>query len=430
MYAKLIPILIAIIMIASDSVAQNPVWRLLQNSPAAGGSARFEDIFFTDNHTGWIISFGGMSYKTINGGSDWILQNSNIPMSRSIGFFNGTVGILGTLALTVLYRSTNGGLTYLPVQDLPTTELRGICGISIVNENTAYSCGAYHTTGIVIKTTNQGVNWIKVFQDTSKARTLVDCYFWSQDSGIAVGGYNTSTYAGGVAVVVRTTNSGADWQVVHKTDRTGEWCWKISFVARNTGYVSIERPTLMSYILKTTNNGVNWTEIPFRVYDQEGIGFVNESTGWVGGWTGPTYQTTNGGSTWYYAGWGNYVNRIRFINDTLGYAAGDRVYRYSPTPLTIPQISNIAPSEFRLYQNFPNPFNPSTRIRLDIKEKGKYSGKLYNSTGREIAQILNEELEPGSYEITFEIGYQPSGTYFFRLTGKGSDAVIKMISIK
>jgi hypothetical protein len=63
-------------------------------------------------------------------------------------------------------------------------------------------------------------------------------------------------------------------------------------------------------------------------HDEGGIGFINENTGWIGGWTGPTFKTTNGGNNWYQTSWGYYINRFRFINDTLAYAVGDRVYKY------------------------------------------------------------------------------------------------------
>ena len=249
-------------------------------------------------------------------------------------------------------------------------------------------------------------------------RTLIDCYFWSPDSGIAVGGSLPNLM--GSAVVVRTTNGGNSWQRVHKTTRTSEWCWKISFVSRDVGFVSVEREGGFAYILKTTNNGVNWIDIPFMVYDEEGIGFLNENTGWVGGWTGPTYQTTNGGTSWQLAGWGTNLNRFRFLSDTLAYAVGDRVYKYARGPVGINLTSTEIPSSFSLYQNYPNPFNPITKIKFNLtsdvkRQSSKVKIIIYNVLGREIQNLVNENLSPGSYEVEFNSGDLSSGIYFYKL---------------
>lgn len=424
-------IIFMLILVSTNIEAQSPQWRLLTNSPGISGSGRFEDMYFINENTGWIISFGGQSYKTINGGANWTVQNSIINLSRSIGFFDQNTGILGTLSANVLYRSTNGGLSYAVIQNLPPPAPTGICGISIVNESIAYACGAYYGPGIILKTIDKGATWTNVFSDSSLARSLVDCYFWTPDSGIAVGGYNASTgFANGNAVVIKTTNGGASWQRVYKTSRTREWCWKISFISRDIGFVSIERESGFSYILKTTNNGNNWSEIPFREYDQEGIGFINESTGWIGGWTGPTYMTTNGGTNWQPAGWGTYLNRFRFISDTLAYAVGDRVYKYSVGTVGITNSTSEVPNNFTLHQNFPNPFNPSTLITFEVSRPGLYELSVFDALGSKVSELMNNELNPGSYNVMFEGSSMPSGVYFYRLSNGLNSFSRKMLMVK
>ncbi|MEZ4691995.1 MAG: T9SS type A sorting domain-containing protein [Ignavibacteria bacterium] len=222
------------------------------------------------------------------------------------------------------------------------------------------------------------------------------------------------------------------WVRVHVTPRQSEWCWKISFINSNTGYVSIERFTGFAYILKTTNSGNNWSEIPFRNYDEEGIGFVNENTGWVGGWTGPTYQTTNGGANWSQAGWGINVNRFRFLSDTLAYAVGDRVYKYSGGTVGIQNISSEIPAGFSLKQNYPNPFNPATSLEFGIPETGFVSLKVYDQLGREVLTLVNEILAPGTYNYQLStVNYNlSSGIYFYRLSSGNNSSVKKMIILK
>ena len=61
--------------------------------------------------------------------------------------------------------------------------------------------------------------------------------------------------------------------------------------------------------------------------------------GWGEVYSGPTYETTNGGANWHLAGWGINMNRVRFISDTLAYAVGITVYKYTAEPIGIQQIS-------------------------------------------------------------------------------------------
>ena len=280
-----------------------------------------------------------------------------------------------------------------------------------------------------MRTTNAGESWSIVFSDTSLATNLIDCYFWSPDSGIVVGGYGTAwttTYS----VILLTANGGQTWQRVYKSSRINEYCWKISFVSRSTGYVSIERS---SFILKTTNTGLNWTDM-FAVsgYYQQGIGFHNENTGWLGG-SGTSYETTNGGNSWHATLWGQGLNKIIFLNDTIGYAAGRRIYKYSNDPVGINHIGSEIPQRFELKQNYPNPFNPVTKIEFSIPATSEYSNlhlRIFNSLGGEIATLINETLSPGTYEVEFDGGNLASGLYYYKLELGAFSETKKMVLLR
>ncbi|MDQ3020313.1 MAG: YCF48-related protein [Bacteroidota bacterium] len=431
-------ILTALIFLLSVQIhSQTFQWRVLPNSPLAGTSLRFEDIYFIDPNTGWIINFINGVYKTTNGGNTWgLITDSTFAYGfRSIGFFDANTGIFGTLytdSNNFLYKTTNGGSNWAPVTNVPSPQPEGICGISIVNENIGFACGRFFDTGRIIKTTDKGVSWELVFNDSSLAKTLIDCYFWTADSGIAVGGYSTNNnFEVGNAVVIKTTNGGTSWQRVHKTTRTGEWCWKIHFINRQVGYVSIEKYANPTFILKTVNGGNSWQEIslPTNITNLEGIGFLNENTGWVGGWgtnySFPSYETTNGGSNWHLAGWGINVNRFRFLNDTLAYAVGDRVYKYSREPVGIHNISNEIPGSFSLFQNYPNPFNPVTKIKFDVTRDVRSETQdikllVFDVLGKEVVTLVNEKLPPGSYEVELDGGNFTSGVYFYRISAEAN----------
>jgi hypothetical protein len=85
---------------------------------------------------------------------------------------------------------------------------------------------------------------------------------------------------------------------------------------------------------------------------------------------------------------------------------------------SVEPVSNSIPYKLTLHQNFPNPFNPATKIRFDIPAQTGNSFttlKIYDLLGREVATPVNQQLKPGSYEINWSAGNIPSGTYFYTL---------------
>lgn len=79
------------------------------------------------------------------------------------------------------------------------------------------------------------------------------------------------------------------------------------------------------------------------------------------------------------------------------------------------------PKEYSLYQNFPNPFNPSTTIRFALPVNSKVNLKLYNALGQEVASILNTELEAGIHQTVFDASQLSSGVYFYMLKVQGEN---------
>ena len=76
---------------------------------------------------------------------------------------------------------------------------------------------------------------------------------------------------------------------------------------------------------------------------------------------------------------------------------------------------NITIDRFKLYQNYPSPFNPTTTIRYRIPETGLVTLKVYDILGREAATLVNEEKSKGSYGVEFDGSNLSSGVYFYRI---------------
>lgn len=88
------------------------------------------------------------------------------------------------------------------------------------------------------------------------------------------------------------------------------------------------------------------------------------------------------------------------------------------------------PEIFTLQQNFPNPFNPTTEIRFDLNRPGRTVLKIYNMLGQEIATLVDENLQAGSYAINFEASKLTSGVYVYQLESNSLRQTRKMILLK
>jgi len=92
--------------------------------------------------------------------------------------------------------------------------------------------------------------------------------------------------------------------------------------------------------------------------------------------------------------------------------------------------NEIIPKIFKLGQNFPNPFNPSTVIKFSIPTRQFVSLNIYNILGQKMAKVINKEMNAGNYKINFNAENLPSGLYIYRLTAGKFVAAKKMMLLK
>ena len=101
---------------------------------------------------------------------------------------------------------------------------------------------------------------------------------------------------------------------------------------------------------------------------------------------------------------------------------------------------DFTPKDFVLYQNYPNPFNPNTIIRFQIPGQARNDNvlvtlKVYDVLGNEVATFVNEEKQPGVYDVEFSIGQdsspdKASGIYFYQLKAGSFTETKKMILLR
>lgn len=110
----------------------------------------------------------------------------------------------------------------------------------------------------------------------------------------------------------------------------------------------------------------------------------------------------------------------------------DDLFIGNRSAIGITLINTEIPKAFSLSQNFPNPFNPATMIRFDIggtSEAQTYIS-VFDILGREAAVLVNGKLKPGKYEVSWDAGHLPSGTYFYRLVTEKVTITKKMVLVK
>ncbi len=174
-----------------------------------------------------------------------------------------------------------------------------------------------------------------------------------------------------------------------------------------------------------------------------------DSSNWVNVWRETyTYTPQNKIATMFKetwspgTGWNNYVQRTYFydLNDNwverITYLWNEtswkNYYRHFATWLVPVSVWETPPylESYYLSNNYPNPFNPSTKIKFEIPDQGFVSLKVYDVLGNEITTLVDEEKPAGEYEVEFDGKGLSSGMYFYTLKAGNYIETKKMILIK
>ena len=123
------------------------------------------------------------------------------------------------------------------------------------------------------------------------------------------------------------------------------------------------------------------------------------------------------------------------FNGTLTISASDttivlNIVGYSNSLSGVTTVSSNVPDKFELSQNFPNPFNPSTKINFAVPYRSFVSLKIFDMNGREVSVLLNQMQNAGTYQYDFNAGNLTSGTYFYKLETADFTQTRKLILVK
>ncbi|CAF3700061.1 unnamed protein product [Rotaria sp. Silwood1] len=145
-------------------------------------------------------------------------------------------------------------------------------------------------------------------------------------------------------------------------------------------------------------------------------------------------QVPYNGKTYYFQRWlgggaNSYNGTSPTANITLTNAV-NQIAIYDTVDVGISNIGTEIPEKYNLYQNYPNPFNPTTNIKFDVPTASFTSLKVYDINGREVAELINQNLSAGRYEYSFNAAFLSSGIYYFKLVSGEYNQIKKMILLK
>jgi len=172
-----------------------------------------------------------------------------------------------------------------------------------------------------------------------------------------------------------------------------------------------------------------------NLYQSDKVGLATSSDGihnWNKHVSSPVLQPTPG----QWDGSRTILGSVFMEDDTLKmYYAGSNGPNWEIGLATSSIISSIEqettlPTEFALEQNFPNPFNPTTKIKYSAPQASQVVVKVFDVLGNEIATLLNEEKPAGTYELTWSAASLPSGVYFYRIQAGEFISTKKMLLLK
>jgi hypothetical protein len=358
-------------------------WNIINS----GFSNNLNSVHFINTDTGWIAGDNGLIIKSVDGGLTWIQQNSGLSVNVfKIEFCDANIGYALAHGGLIL-KSIDGGATWTTIYD----SYDELLDIEFFNPNIGWVCGQ----GDIFRTNNGGYSWSHQF-DTPYYDFRSLCLL---DSSVVFS-------AGDDGLILLTTNGGQGPPVPVEL---------ISFTAISNG-----KDVVLNWSTATELNNQMFevqrrsgTEEFFTIGYQKGHGTTTEPQNY-------TYTDKNLESN-------KYLYRLKQL-DYLG------TFQYSKEI----EVDVTGIITFSLSQNFPNPFNPSTKIKFTIPQVTLRQAqsdnwvtlKVYDVLGNEIATLVNEEKQPGMYEVEFNGTGFPSGIYFYQLKAGNYIETKKMVLIK
>ena len=404
-----------------------------------GTTNQFTDIKLSNDQTFFAIAvnnttYAGTFYKSTNGGTSWfqlpLPSNFMAPYVCHIG----SDGINGFIAGTQIIKTSNGGLNWTVAYTSTDTVI--FFGADIAGTPKAFWAAGVKMIGstitpVVVRCPSFFTSnvYTRVTMPTSMTNYQLTCVA-TIDSMSCLIGVQRGSQPG---VILKTTNKGVNWSEFYTPN--GIEIWAIDMSSNGYGFAAGGNGGTCS-IYMTTNTGVTWNLVYSGIQGRiRGLDYYGQV--FAVGSNGTILKGSGDGSIWseQYSGVTNTLYAVSVLesNHNIAYVGGNNGTMLKTTnggSIGIHNISSEIPDRFSLSQNYPNPFNPTTRISFKVASYKVIKLQVFDILGKEVATLVNEKLQPGTYEATFDASAFTSGVYFYRLNAGDFSETKKMLMIK
>ncbi|NOS86393.1 MAG: T9SS type A sorting domain-containing protein [Ignavibacteria bacterium] len=411
---KFITLSFLLLLITSYSYAQS--WWFVQQT---GTTKEILSISFMDKDTGIIVGRGGLMLRTINGGSSWtpIYIGVNDTVIHGVQFTDANT--VYAIYYDNVIKSTNSGINWSIV-------FNGTNGyffeyLSFANNDSGTVVG----TGNAKVTTNGGESWQQMYFSGSSVEGL----FMTKNADVYVSGWTSIPPYYTTGWLLKSTNFGNNFSTLYSFFQVS--MGNMYFDGNKYGYVVLSGHSLY----RSTNNGTSWNPLQLSGAIND-LFFCDSCIGYVSTNKDSIYKTTNCGQSFALQrpGTQTVFRSMFFINEMTGWAAGANGVLIKTinggAVVGLQIISTNVPYNYSLSSNYPNPFNPQTKIKFAVPKASIVKLIIYDMRGSEVATLVNEELKPGTYEADWDGSNFSSGVYFYKIITDDFVETKKMVLMK
>ena len=355
-------------------------------------------------------------FRSDDDGDNWIRTN----LERiHFGITSLTAGSTDLFAGTRngVIRSIDGGYHWNPANEGIEEEAVTALAVIPYGLDDEYLFAGTDSNGVFISL-DAGAHWIEA--NTGLTDTLVKC--------LAING--TNLFAGTGSGVFLSKDYGFTWTPAN----TGLTNTDIQCFATSNG--NVYTGTKTGGVFHSSNNGTNWTPINTGLTELNVSCLTARGTYLLAGIGSITFFSENNGSKWIPVEMGlrhlSVLSLDISAKDLFAGIQGAGVYRCPLSGLitSIHQFSTDPSSGFILEQNFPNPFNNSTKICFSVPFKTKVLLKIFDQSGKEVSVVVNKEFSPGSYEVSYDGKHLSAGVYYYRMQAGEFTQTRKLVLLK
>ncbi len=342
-------------------------------------------------------------------------KNIGLHEVEAIAITNGNLLYVAT-HYDGLYKSTDLGENWL-LTNLTADTLMPVYNVLAINDDTVFVSTSYNLR----LTIDGGENWSVRSIITGDSKGL----FFKNNSLLL-----TALHSGSYALY-KTTDFGESFELLYSGINT--WNFNNPVYATENGYVFlVSRGTNLDGIVRSTDDGLNWEQVLFNdklaatVFANEDGLVITGSIVFTNSDTNKVLLSTDFGNSWTsFVQPTDVNNSIRDIKQdpmkNLFFGTSSEGLFQVDIITDVDEKTNKKFNYF-LSQNFPNPFNPATKIKFTLPNVGRRVSspyktvlKVYDVLGNEVATLVNEEKPAGNYEVEFNGEGLSSGIYFYRL---------------